>query len=72
MRVRAKHWVKYNDAWHSAGEEFDIFDTDAEEMKAYAEVVAETEPAAEPEKEQAEEPEQDDAPAKRGRKRKAE
>jgi len=61
MKVRAKHWVKYNDAWHQCGEEFSIDEQDAEAMKEYTEIVSS----------ESEEPESGEH-VRRGRKRKTE
>lgn len=60
MKAKAKHWVNYNGVWHMTGEEFQIDNADAAEMKLYADLVEENEP------EKCETQEQ----AKRGRKRK--
>ena len=64
MKVKAKHWVKYNGEWHGTGETFSIDEADAEEMKQFADIV-DDEPADTQESEHAE-------PVRRGRKRKTE
>lgn len=45
MKATAKHWVKYDGAWHGKGEVFQIRSEDAEEMRQYAEIEEEAEPA---------------------------
>jgi len=65
MKVRAKHWLKYDGVWHKGGETFEIPTTDAKELEGMIEI-AET-PVLEPElKVEAEETAE--APKKRGRK----
>lgn len=66
MKCKAKHWVKYNGAWHRAGEEFRISPLDADEMKIHGDLTEEAEDAEPEDETEAQEP------AKRGRKRKAE
>ena len=65
MKVKAKHWLKYNGIWYRGGDEFEIPTTDAEALGGMVEI-AETpvhvEPA-EPEEEQ---------PKRRGRPKKSE
>ena len=82
MKARARHWVNYNGTWHSAGEVFEIHKADADEMQAYAEIIAEADtecelaadetaaPVAEV-PEQTETPEPEETQPRRGRKRKA-
>lgn len=60
MKAIAKYWVNYNGAWHPQGDIFEIDAADAEEMKQHVELVEE------------EPHETDEAPVKRGRKRKTE
>ena len=66
MKVKAKHWVKYGTNWHRAGDVFDVAESDANEMSAYAELI---EGGTGPE--ETDEPEQAE-PTKRGRRRKTE
>lgn len=39
MKVKAKHWINYNGAWHKAGETFEV--EDFEEVKDHADKVVE-------------------------------
>ena len=43
MKLKAKHWIKYQGEWHKAGDVFRINEGDVEEMKAYGEVIEEAE-----------------------------
>ena len=65
MKVKAKHWLKYNGTWYQGGDEFEISAADAgdlEEMVEIAETPVHTEPAAESEAQ----------PKRRGRRKTAE
>ena len=39
MKVKAKHWINYNGAWHKAGETFEVDDFDT--VKGHADKVEE-------------------------------
>lgn len=67
MKIKAKQWVKYQGEWFKAGDVFKIFDGDAEEMKAYGEVIEEDEPEETEDEETVQE-----EPVRRTRKRKLE
>ena len=69
MRVRAKHWLKYDGIWHQGGDEFEIPAEDAKELEGMIEIADATVSVSEPEdkaEEKAEQPQK-----KRGRKSKA-
>lgn len=38
MKVKAKHWLTYEGAWHCGGEEFEISATDADMLKDMVEI----------------------------------
>ena len=65
MKVKAKHWLKYNGVWYRGGDEFEIPTTDAEALDGMVEI-AETPVHVEPV-----EPEEDQ-PKRRGRPKKSE
>ena len=69
MKAKARHWVKYNGAWHRAGESFVIDAKDAEEMKHFAEV---TDGGPDVTEDAEEETAAEEAPVRRGRKRRTE
>ena len=83
MKCKASHPVKYEGTWYKAGDVFNIFKGDAEEMKAHGEVIEEAKDKAEkkPEEKVQEEPVQEETTpeepvqettARRGRRRKIE
>lgn len=39
MKVRAKHWLTYDGAWHQSGDVFEIAGTDADMMAGMVEIV---------------------------------
>lgn len=75
MKLKAKHWIKYQGEWHKAGDVFRINEGDVEEMKAYGEVIAEAEDKADETPDEAPEEAQEETqeePVRRGRRRKIE
>lgn len=75
MKLKAKHWIKYQGEWHKAGDVFHIHENDAEEMKAYGEVIAEAEDKTDEAPDEAPEEAQEETqeePVRRGRRRKIE
>ena len=71
MKLKAKHWIKYQGEWHKAGDVFRINEGDVEEMKAYGEVIVEAEDKTEEAPDEAPEDAQEE-PVRRGRRRKIE
>lgn len=75
MKLKAKHWIKYQGEWHKAGDVFHINEGDVDEMKAYGEVIAEAEDKAKEAPDEAPEEAQEETqeePVRRGRRRKIE
>ena len=75
MKLKAKHWIKYQGEWHKAGDVFRINEGDVEEMKAYGEVIVEAEDKTEEAPDEAQEETQEETQeehVRRGRRRKIE
>lgn len=74
MKVRAKHWINYNGAWHKGGDEFEIDDAEIIEGVELIEAAQDeqsVEPVeAEPKFQSEIFPPEEKAPKKRGRPRK--
>ena len=56
MKVRAKHFLKYNGMWYRGGETFEISTTEATELEDMIEVAETPVSEKEPEKPAAEQP----------------
>lgn len=39
MRVKAKHWLKYNGLWHCGGDEFEVVAADINDLAEMVDVV---------------------------------
>ena len=64
MKVRAKHWVKYDGSWYRPGQEFDISITEVDQMSADVDVAEPLDRDAEPDT--AEVPALEEKPSRRG------
>ena len=64
MKVKAKHWVKYDGLWHRAGEVFDISLTEVDRMSADVDLAEPLDRDAEPDI--AEVPAVEEKPSRRG------